>query len=128
MKKVLMSIVMPIMMCLGIGGVAIMQAAPTLAASEGTIKADEFIQATGSGQEQELMPIVQVVINVVLGIIGVLCVAMIIVGGIMYTTSQGSPDKVKQAKDIILYSVIGLVVALLAVAIVNFVLVNVFNQ
>ena len=47
---------------------------------------------------------------------------MIILGGISYATSQGDPGKVKKGKDTILYGIIGLVVALLAYAIVNFVL------
>ena len=77
--------------------------------------------------DDSLMSRVKVIINVVLGILGVVAVAMIIVGGIMYTTSQGNPDKVKQAKDIVIYSIVGLVVALLGFAIVNFVMVNVFR-
>ena len=40
----------------------------------------------------------------------------------MYTTSSGDSAKVKKAKDTIMYGVIGLVIALLAFAIVNFVL------
>lgn len=70
---------------------------------------------------------IRVIVTVVLGILGVVSAAMIIVGGIMYTTSQGDPGKVKTAKDIILYSVIGLIVALLAFAIVWFVLGSVFQ-
>lgn len=64
-------------------------------------------------------------INVVIGIVGFLAVLMIIFGGITYTTSAGDPGKVKKAKDTIMYGIIGLVVALLAFAIVNFVLANV---
>ena len=127
MKKVFASVAITIMACLGISSYVVTQAVPAWAESDGTRQADKYIQATGSGQEQDLMPMLQIIINVVLGVLGVICVAMIIVGGIMYTTSQGQPDKVKQAKDIILYSVIGLIIALLAVAIVNFVLVNIFK-
>jgi hypothetical protein len=46
---------------------------------------------------------------------------MIIYGGIRYTTSAGDSSHVKAAKDTILYAVVGLVVAILAYAIVNFV-------
>ena len=52
---------------------------------------------------------------------------MMIVGGINMATSQGDPAKVKKGRDTLLYGVIGLVVALLAFAIVNFVLKNVFG-
>ena len=56
-----------------------------------------------------------------------MAVAFIIFGGFQYTTSAGDPGKVKKAKDTILYGIIGLVVAMLAYAIVNFVLSNVFK-
>ena len=52
---------------------------------------------------------------------------MVILGGIQYSTSQGDAGKVKKAKDTIMYGIIGLVVAILAFAIVNFVLQNVFG-
>ena len=67
------------------------------------------------------------IINVVIGVIGFVAVAFIIFGGIQYTTSAGDPGKVKKAKDTILYGIIGLVVAMLAYAIVNFVLSSAFK-
>ena len=69
----------------------------------------------------------QVALNWVFGIIGIVAVIMIILGGFTMMTSSGDPGKVKKGKDTILYGVIGLVVALLAFAIVNFVLANVFK-
>ena len=53
---------------------------------------------------------------------------MIIIGGLYYVTSQGDPGKVKRGKDTILYGIVGLVIAFLAIAIVNFVLVDVFGK
>ena len=64
---------------------------------------------------------VQTVINVLLFIIGAVAVIMIIIGGIKYTISNGDSSQITSAKNTILYAVIGLVVALLAYAIVNFV-------
>ena len=61
-------------------------------------------------------------INVLLFVIGTLAVVMIIWGGIMYTTSAGDAGRVKKAKDTLTYSIVGLVVAFLAYAIVNWVL------
>lgn len=58
-------------------------------------------------------------------ILGAIAVVMVIIGGIRYTTSGGDPQQTKAAKDTVLYAVIGLVVALLAYAIVAFI-VNVF--
>ena len=66
------------------------------------------------------------VINWIIGIIGFLAVVMIVVGGFNYTLSQGDAAKVKKAKDTIIYGVVGLVIALLAFAIVNLVLNQLF--
>ena len=54
--------------------------------------------------------------------VGVIAVIMVIIGGINYTTSQGDPEKIKKAKNTILYGIIGLIISLLAFAIVSFVL------
>ena len=62
------------------------------------------------------------VIQGVVGILGVACIIVIIVGGIGYMTSSGDAGKVKKAKDTILYGVIGLVICVLAFAITNFVI------
>jgi hypothetical protein len=74
----------------------------------------------------DLMGRINTIINVVIGFVGLVAVVVIILGGISYTTSAGDPGKVKKAKDTILYGIIGLVVAVLAFAIVNFVLGNMF--
>ena len=60
--------------------------------------------------------------NTVLYFVGGVSIIMIIYGGILYTISSGDTTKTKKARDTILYAVIGLVVALLSLAIVNFVI------
>jgi len=55
-------------------------------------------------------------------VIGAVSVVMLIIGGVRYTISQGDSSAVTSAKNTILYSVIGLVVAILAYAAVNFVI------
>lgn len=64
---------------------------------------------------------INTIVNTLLYILGAIAVIMIIVGGIMYVTSGGDAGNVKKAKDTILYSVIGLIVAILAFTIINFV-------
>lgn len=61
------------------------------------------------------------IVNVLLFIIGIISVIMIIIGGIRYATSNGDANSVTGAKNTILYAIVGLVVALFAYAIVNFV-------
>jgi len=60
--------------------------------------------------------------NVLLFIIGAIAVIMLIIGGIRYVISQGDSSAVTSAKNTILYAVIGIIVAILAYAIVNFVI------
>ena len=68
------------------------------------------------------------IINAVIGALGILCVVVIIIGGVSYMTSSGDAGKVKKAKDTILYGVIGLVICALAFAIVNWVIGGILKQ
>ena len=66
--------------------------------------------------------VIAIVVNTLLFIVGIISVIMIIVGGIMYTTSAGDSGQVTKAKNTILFSVIGLAIAFFAYAIVNWVI------
>jgi hypothetical protein len=57
--------------------------------------------------------------------VGAVCVIFIILGGIKYATSGGDSDKVKSAKNTLLYALIGLAISLLAGVIVSLVTTNV---
>lgn len=78
----------------------------------------------GDQNKTSLTTFIESIIDVLLFIVGAVAVIMIIVGGIKYVTSGGDQNNVKSAKDTILYSVIGLIVAILAYAIVKFVVTN----
>ena len=65
--------------------------------------------------------VIKNVTNTMFFIIGAVSVIMLIYGGIRYTTSGGNANSVTAAKNTIMYSIIGLVVAILAFAVVNFV-------
>lgn len=62
------------------------------------------------------------IINLLLMVIGIISVIMIIIGGFRYTTSGGDAGQTKSARDTIIYAVVGLVIAVMSFAIVNFVL------
>lgn len=55
-------------------------------------------------------------------IIGAVSVLVIVIAGLMYVLSGGNPDRTKQAKDAILYAIVGIVIAAAAQLIVRFVL------
>ena len=81
--------------------------------------------ARGDGTRQNLFggnqSLFAIVTNVLLFLIGAISVIMLIIGGFRYVLSNGDSTQVTNAKNTILYSVIGIIVALLAYAIVNFV-------
>lgn len=78
-----------------------------------------------SGGEKSFNETTQALVSLAISLIGLVAVVIIIIGGMNYSTSQGDAGKVKKAKDMILYGIIGLLVALIAFAIVNFVLGNI---
>ena len=70
-------------------------------------------------------PQFQNILNIVFMIAGALATIFIVVGGIQYVMSIGSPDRIEKAKNSVLYAVVGLVVTILASVIVNFVVNNI---
>lgn len=65
---------------------------------------------------------IEIVVNILLFVLGAIAVVMIVIGGIRYATAGGDQSALTAAKNTILYAVIGLVVAIMAYGIVNFVL------
>lgn len=78
--------------------------------------------AVCKGKDESAGKLIRTIINILLFVIGAISVIMIIVGGIRYVLSNGNSSQINSAKDTVLYAVIGLVVALLAYAIVGFVI------
>ncbi len=81
--------------------------------------------AKGKDQQTNLFGdsgIFKTVTNVMLFIVGAISVIMLIIGGIRYTVSGGDSSAVTGAKNTILYAIVGIIVSLLAFAVVNFVL------
>lgn len=62
------------------------------------------------------------IVNALLFIIGFLSVIMLIFGGLRYIISGGNAAAVTTAKNTILYAIVGLIIAIFAYAIVNFVI------
>jgi hypothetical protein len=82
------------------------------------------IGEAGQVAPTEINPAVGTALNAVFGLIGIVAVVMVIIGGVSIATSQGDPSKIKKGRLTITYGLIGMVVALLAFAIVNLVLTN----
>ena len=72
-------------------------------------------------KDDQVTPFFQKIISLLMYAIGAISVIMIIVGGIKFATSNGDASSIQSAKTTILYSVAGLVVAILGQAIILFV-------
>lgn len=68
----------------------------------------------------QIWVIVANIVEIVLRVGGLIAIGFIIFGGISYILSQGNPDRITQAKDIIVNAVVGLVIAIMATALVSF--------
>lgn len=101
--------------------------APAMVGAQGgspadTIKGGVDSIDTSGGGGITLEEGIKTIVNVMLFILGAIAVIMIIIGGIRYAISNGDQNQLTSAKNTILYAVIGLIVAILAYAIVNFVI------
>lgn len=133
MKTKLKTITLSIMMMLGLVVTPVALGSVSYAADT-TNKQDACagIDAIGGANActnpaagNQLGNFIKSIINILLFIIGAVAVIMIIIGGLRYVTSNGDQGQLTGAKNTILYSVVGLVVAIMAFAIVNFVVSNI---
>jgi len=86
--------------------------------------------AKGDGQPAELFGdtgVITTITNILLFVVGALSVIMLIFGGLRYVVSGGNSTAVTAAKNTILYAIVGLVIAFIAYAAVNFILSTVMS-
>jgi len=74
------------------------------------------------GDARSTKEILQSIVKWLLSLVGTIAVISLLYGGFLYITSQGEENKVEQAKRIILYSVIGLLIIGLSAIVVNVVI------
>ena len=78
--------------------------------------------AVCSADSKNATNITKNIISILLWVVGIAAVIVIIYAGITFVTAAGNPSKISQAKTMLIYAVVGLAVAILAYAIVNFVI------
>jgi hypothetical protein len=61
-------------------------------------------------------------LTITFGVIGAMAVLMVAISGLRYILSDGDPQKISRAKNSIIYSLVGVAVAIAAEAIVHFVI------
>ena len=117
MKKIGFTIVF-----VGLLGVSSLAAA-SLLTSDASAQVSSGINAatTSEMQGKSVNNTVGSIVNVLLWVVGILSVTMIVWSGFKYITSAGDTSKLASAKSTLIYAVVGLIIAIMAYAIVNFV-------
>lgn len=64
------------------------------------------------------------VINAVLGVVGSLALLMFVYGGLIWMTSSGNPEKIKQGRGIIVWAAIGLAIIFSSYALTRILILN----
>ena len=87
------------------------------ACSEATVDATDF--CTNLPQPVASTSNVQAIMHIVVGIIAVVAALIIVIAALNIVTAGGDPGKVAKARSAIIYSLVGVAVAVLADAIVS---------
>lgn len=111
-----------IVLGLTIGALTLLSALPMASAAFINPEDNIPVVSEATGGEGSIRRLVLRIINFFLGFLGILAVIMVIYGGVTYVTAAGAEDSVGNAKKIILYSLVGIVIILLSFAIVNTIL------
>lgn len=80
-----------------------------------------IISCEGTGSTA-IIDIIKQVIKILTAGIGIAAFGAVVYGAFLYTTSEGSPDKVKKAREVWMNTVIGLLMFAFMVAITNFII------
>ena len=125
LKQILSSLLIIPIMALGVSAALQINNVNVVRATDMTLSGG-VSSSQGDDVPQDLAnDVFKDVVNILLFIIGAVSVIMLIYGGIRYTTSGGNTNSVTAAKNTVIYSIVGLVISILAYAIVNFVVTNI---
>lgn len=88
----------------------------------GTAQEKKDACTTETSSSGQLESLIKSVLNILSAVVGIVAVIMVIVGGLKYVVSSGDSNSASSAKNTILYALIGIVIAVVAQIIVQFVL------
>jgi amino acid transporter len=92
----------------------------TVSSGEAFCGVENFV-VLKAGEQSDLPLIMLAVVDNLIRIAGLIAVAFVIYGGVQYATSQGNPDQTSKAQSTIINALIGLAIAIIAVAFVSFI-------
>lgn len=82
---------------------------------------------TKDGKAKDPREIVAGVIQILLSLIGMICMILVVTAGYWYLTSHGESDKIEKAKHTLSSAIIGLAITLAAYGITTFVSKRIYN-
>ncbi len=100
-------------------GLALALAAPSFLKQIGEILGWGTTDSSDVAGAKTILEILQTALNFLLSVVGIIAIIMLVVGGLMYLLSAGDEDRMKTGKTIVIYSLIGIAVALSALVLVT---------
>lgn len=114
MKTLLKKLVSPAMIVFAI--------LPSIALAQGTnLYINDLGEPLGLGN-QDIRLTIASIINVALGLLGIIAVIIIIYAGFLWMTAGGNDDKIKEARTMLINGLIGLIIIITSYAVARFVL------
>lgn len=89
----------------------------------------KYLDGTGTGADcnpvitsiNDIWLIVLAIIEILIRLAAIAAIVYIVYGGIRLTASRGNPDKIASARTAIIDAIVGLLIAIIAIALVNFI-------
>ena len=127
MKKMILSALIVVCSVFGFSAISVASLSTNVSAqAANSVVKKGITTATTADMENKSITgeggLISILINFLLWTVGILSVAMIIFSGFRYITSAGDAAKTKSAQTALTYSIVGLIVAVLAWVIVKMVL------
>lgn len=85
------------------------------------------VNDTGLAEDLSLPEFVGRIISWVVGVLGVLLVALFVYGGVVYATSTGNEDRIDMGKKIMISAIVGVIIIAVAFAISRYVIQALFT-
>ena len=126
MKKMILSALIVVCSVFGFSAISVASLSTNVSAQAADNVKKGITTATTADMENKSIAgeggLISILINFLLWTVGVLSVVMIIFSGFRYITSAGDAAKTKSAQTALTYSIVGLIVAVLAWVIVKMIL------
>lgn len=117
------SLVLSAVLVLGLSAVPLFAIATTVNAQDKAAQQiKKGVQQSGGDKNKTSLPaFIENITNILLFLVGVIAVIAIVISGLRFVTANGNQDQISSARNGIIYAVIGIAVAIMAYAIVRFV-------